>query len=174
MYVLNTHPWTSLAVQGLKLCTYTAGGTGSIPGHRSSTCRRMQPKIKYTSLTDTQDWTLLRALTQLRASEFFHRKLGQLQAPSALSGAVGEMDRWLLSLKGKSTAKGASGFRNPACPSPLLLQRTSPTTGISALFPSHSAGFFLMFDFNLYFSGFAFKVLQKPTDIKCESGSNSV
>ena len=35
---------TSLVVQWLKLCTSTAGGTGSIPGWGSSACLAVQPK----------------------------------------------------------------------------------------------------------------------------------
>ena len=37
---------TSLVVQWLRLCTSTAGGTGSIPGWGSSSCFEVQPKKK--------------------------------------------------------------------------------------------------------------------------------
>ena len=38
------YSWTSLVVQWLRRCAYTAGGTGLIPGRGSSACCVVQPK----------------------------------------------------------------------------------------------------------------------------------
>lgn len=80
-----------------------------------------------------------------RANWFSHRELQWLQETLTLSGGRGgEMDKQLLSLKGKSTAAGNPVSETLSVPWLLPLQHISPLYFFSP-FPSHSAGFYYDF-----------------------------